>query len=1050
MRNRGSGVSWRLALPSATVLCALALALAATAAAQPGPHRLIVSPGPGQQVRSNHLRLVVRAGPEHEDLKARLNGVAIGRRFGVEPAKRRRTLDVSPIDGLRRGRNVLKVWVRGPGGYHHATVRFDIAHHRPLASAGVDRRIVVGSRVELQGLLKLDKSDQGPRHLRWAVVAAPARSLLSLRAGTVAERSAERSAFGGRRTLSPTFRPDVRGRYKVKLTASTGNGTSTNSATVYAVPPNPLIVLKTEVPATAQEPRPGIQVGGEVLRAPWLHTSGKEGDYSGTLNGVHYEATWQIVAFDRSTMALKWNRTYGLCEKGDEAYPCVIGENGDPSWVELIKELASLGPETLVVAASHPSGAGPGAVWSDPDAYSYASNNLRGIGFPVESETLYGTQMRAATAGEMSGVGVPGISTGDAKFIIGGGQSGLNGYLTPDSNSPKHYFYVPAQRVPFDTRSARSCSAVECTVAQTVGGSVVNGTIEAGQAGFLVAGFDRHTLAPVEHQTFVTATGVNEGSGSLGGREAGNMAAYINGAAERELVVTISSIHGPNQSGAVFFTPGVAPETWERLLQSIVAIGGTREGFNAAATTVGSDYTLVGRAHLEEGAAQEAVGAGARLQGALVPNAQSVYEPLSVTRGEVPPPEKLMQIVMRAPQPTAWPLEGNAEATEAIAAIGLQCSQLGGNPRGAYWTQLTTPEIATVALEQVRKSSRPANAKFSAKAFGEAKAELEKEIEYVKAVRVYMKELAQPANQAGKIGWEEASTVAAELEERLKTLKEEGQANAEYLAVIEEALEIFSLGAEVKKYEQLANFLAGAAIAAETGQTVWDANYEGASKEPGVTVQALQLGKELRIQAEADEATFARMGDIIVSDWTKLQEVGRYGGCNPNGGACGAYEELSHNEEAEQTAAAAMKRAFDRDIYEKLVPLAFPIWNTGLTINQEAKVPNEAFECNDLSHPFWGAPQLAFHRSLWQYNPVTGMKTWRVYLSVARSERTYGWAPETMLKRMFEPVPVESSNAETGGLGMNPGGFMRQGLKIAEYVSGWSCVWDESPENQIE
>ena len=183
-----------------------------------------------------------------------------------------------------------------------------------------------------------------------------------------------------------------------------------------------------------------------------------------------------------------------------------------------------------------------------------------------------------------------------------------------------------------------------------------------------------------------------------------------------------------------------------------------------------------------------------------------------------------------------------------------------------------------------------------------------------------------------------------------------------------------------------------------------------------------------------------------------MQEVGQYGGCNPNGG-CGpnnAYAELSHTEEAETTAAAAMKRAFDRDIYGKLVPLAFPIWNTGLTTNQEAKIPNDVFECNDLSHPFWGAPQLSYNRSLWQFNPATGLKTWRVYLSVARSERTYGWAPEPMLKRMYEAVPIESSNAETGGLGMNPGDFMRQGIKVSEYVSGWSCVWDESPENQIE
>jgi hypothetical protein len=1024
----------------AALVCALA---AGMAGAKKGSHgRLIVSPRPGLSVRADSVRVVVRAGPEHEDLKAKLNGVAIGRRFLVTGHERKRVLEATPVDGLRRGKNVLEVWVLKRGGYRRATVHFTIDHRRPLGSAGTDRRVVAGSRVELRGLLQLAKSDPGKKGVRWEVVKAPARSALSQPPGSSARVSAEANALGERHSLTPTFRPDVRGRYKVRLTAASGNGTSVDTATVYAVPPNPLIVLKTSVPATASEPRPGIQVGGEILRAPYMRTTGK-GSFAGTVEGVHYWAMWQVVAYDRVTMALKWNRTYGLCSGHANLYPCTVGPKGLPQFVNMAQELAAMGPETLIVASSHPTGATSALTWGPPNEDGFLEDGLTAIGLPGEATPGVGPQIETAKSGEMAAVGVPGLASGDAKIIVGGGQTGLNGYLTPDSNAPKHYFFVPAQRVPFDTRSATSCNAASCTVAQTVGGTEDNGTIGAGQAGFLVSAYDRHTLALLGHETFVTATGTNEGAGGRGAAAASAMAAYIKAISEEERLVAITSIHGPAQSQPVLYTPGVTFQTWEGLLQAITLVGGSREEFNRAATTPGSDYSLLGSQPGPEGAGSEASAPGARLRGALVPDQRSQFEAQAVTSGETAPAEKLMQILVRAPQPTAWPLEGNAEAQAAIAAIGSQCAELGPNPRAAYWTQLTDPEVATTALAEVQKSTRPATATFSAAAFAAAKKELETEIEYVRKTRVYMKELAQPANSAGKIGWQEAGLISAELEERLKDLKEEGAAKAEYFSIVEEVLEAASLAFDVGEFAKTAKFLTAAAIVAEGGQTAWEGTYSGASKPPGVTVQALQLGKQLRIQAEATEAAFARMGDVIVSDWTKLAEVGKYGGCDFNGGCGpnGEFEELSHNKEAEEVASAAMKRSFDRELYERLVPLAFPIWNTGTAEIPETGAPPEEFYCSDFSYPFNGAPALAYHRTFWLFDPATQTKFWRVYISIARSERTYGWAPETMLKRMFEPVPANSSNAEAGGLGIDPDQFMRQGLKIEEYKSGWECSW---------
>jgi hypothetical protein len=1028
-----------LTLSLVAMVCAHGLAGPAAAMGKSGPTRLVASPTSGQSVRGDQVRIVVRAGPDHADLKAWLNGVSIGRRFKVRDGARQRVLEASPIDGLRRGRNVLRVKVAKRGGYRGATVHFEIRHRRPLGSAGTDRRVVVGSRVELHGLLRLDKSDPGPKGLRWDLVKAPGRSALSAPKGG-ARASAMPTALGAGRTLSPTFRPDVLGRYQLRMTASSGNGKTEDIATVYAVPPNPLITLKTSVPATEKEPQPGIQVGGEVLRAPYMRTNGKQGSYAGTVGDVPYKAVWQVIAFDRVTMALKWNRTYGLCDGDSSEYWCAVGANGNPTKFNLPQELSQLGPEALLVLASHPSGGTAALAWGNPDESGFVTYGLKGIGLPNENEPGVGEELIAARPGEMAAVAVPGLEPGDAKFIIGGEQTGLSGYLTPDSNAPKHYFYVPSERAPFDTRSADSCGSESCTVTQFIGETKFSSSVPPGQAGFLVTGLDRRTLAPVEHQIFAVASGLNQGDDSVGAVETAAMTSYIKSLAARELMVFITSVHGPGQAQAVLFTPGTPGATWQGLTAAITAIGGTRERFNTAATTAGSDYTLVGYAGLEEGAGDEIAGTGARLRGALVPNAHSIYEPQGITSGEMAPPELLMKILLRPPKPSAWPLEGNAEATEAIVAIGKQSQLLGEDVRGSYWTQLTTAELAATAREEVQHSTRPANATFSAKAFGEAKGELESELFKVKKTRIYMKELAQPANQAGKIGWEEAGLISKELKERLEQLKEEGQAKAEYFEIAAELLEMLSLGApEFKEVEKIAKFAAAAAIAAEVGQTTWEGHYTGASRAPGLEVQALQLGKQLRIQAEASEAAFARMGDVFVSDWTKLRDVGTYGGCNPLDGTCGSFEELSQNEEAEDISAAATKRSFDRVIYERLVPLAFPIWNTGTTSNQEAKVPPQEFECEDISYPFEGAPPLAYHRSLWEFDPVTQAKTWRVYLSVARSERAYGWAPEPMLKRMFEPVPIGNTNAEAGGLGVDPGDFMRRGLKINEYVSHWVC-----------
>src|SRR4051812_1016911 len=88
---------------------------AATPSAAPPAKRLVLSPRPGQVVRSNVALLRFNPGKRARVLSARLNGKEIRGQFGRGRGGVR-TLKASLSFGLRQGRNVLRVRVRPNGG----------------------------------------------------------------------------------------------------------------------------------------------------------------------------------------------------------------------------------------------------------------------------------------------------------------------------------------------------------------------------------------------------------------------------------------------------------------------------------------------------------------------------------------------------------------------------------------------------------------------------------------------------------------------------------------------------------------------------------------------------------------------------------------------------------------------------------------------------------------------------------------------------------------------------------------------------------------------
>jgi len=1006
----------------AVALVGCALLVSPATAAPVKKSRVVISPKPGQPVTKHPVRIVVRAGRERGDVRARLNGVAVGREFRVGRTGRR-VLVASRTHGLRYGRNILRVAARRGTRVRRATRVFRVVHRLPLSGAGRDRRIAVGSKMKLRGRLALHPAGPRSRAVRWEVVRAPRRSALRRRGRATTASTGARAATGVLASATgptPSIRPDVPGRYTVRMTVGSGSTATSDSAVVYAVPPSPFMPVDTNAPG------PGIRVGTTVYRAPYMNAAGG-GSYEGSTNGSlrHWEAVVQVLVLDRTTLGLINNVTFGACVTVSpgvaEWYPCRKDDaTGLPVKVDPRNDLASWGgQEALVIASSHPS---PG--WDLGDQFYYATSILSEIGFPTDAAV----QDELRDSARIAAIGVPGMKPGDADIRVSSDGSGMRGYLTPDQNTPAHYGFAPAARVPFNTRSSQTCDSGGvgvgfCTITQTVGDQNFPGRIVKGQGGYLVSAFEPHSLAVRHSQMFATASYDH-------GASVRAMTAALKQWSDEGSLIAITSLETPGQEviSTAHWTTG--RDDWDALGAEITAIGGTRHRVNMAASGH-TDYTLVGWKDAGENGGAEALGEEARVRGVLVPDRRSHFRPANAA-DRAAPPEQLTQLIMRQPG-GSWPLDDDPDARKAIAYIGGQVPQLGSDPRAAYWTQEIDEADAELLAGRVGDVARPAGAPFSADGFTKVQEQLQLELGYVASVRSYMSKLAYPSGVQGEYAWADAKTLQDTLTGQVDQINEEAELSFDAFGLVKGLLETAAAAVGLSEEAELtAEYIEVAAASTELAKTVFEARYDGSSElDRDPTIEADNLAVELMRQADQTSNTFIRLGDIIVSDWSKLQEVGTYGACNAAEDACGqGHEEFAYSPAAQTLAAQVTKRAMDRVIHEELVPLdgSFPVWDTGVP----AAPQYTQFFCRDASYPFEGAPRLSWFRALESFDPSGGPGVWRTFLSVHRSGFTYGWLPDSVLKEMFDP-------ADPDWLGIDPLDFMLR--YRGTYVPGVTCWW---------
>jgi hypothetical protein len=690
--------------------------------------------------------------------------------------------------------------------------------------------------------------------------------------------------------------------------------------------------------------------------------------------------------------------------------------------------------------------AGAAQSWAKDNTYESALEELATIGFPathtgdggIKGDTDMTDRYQSSPVGSLTMIGVPGMGLGDADISIG---PEMNGWLTHDNSDLPAYGFVPAERAQFDTRLPMTCEfGASICIWQAIGSAGdpdPTQNVQDGTGGYLVSVYDRATLRRQGFDYFTTA---GNPSGAAGQVEA--MTNYIAHNRYRGLLFAITSMHTPGMAQPKHLVDAnVSTDTWSALTDQIVALGGTKHRFNTAASTPGSDYSLIGYPSYRGGVGSEVIGPNARIRGGLAPDQTGLFAPMGVTTNG-PAHEKLTQLVLRAPDPK-WPLDDDRGARNALSNIGHQLG-IGYDVRDAYWRKSMSASEAQGYIDDLTCDTGPCSNTpkmpappndFTAADFTHAQGQLIDELGYILKVRNYLTHLAYPLGDSqNPDAWEQAQTLETNLTQQLKDLTDAAQMEFDILGFIKSLADVAGLLIGVPDVGSLAAKAAKAfktiATASEFAKVFIDAKYGGApgSDVDSGPIQATKLGERLQAEAQATATSFKRMGDIIVSDWSKLQELGQNGhaNCNPVPGGCAdGFEEYAWTDEIGEVAGDSAAKALERTIYSNLVTLsyAYPVWDTGLSAPCDQPCgPPDAVEQNDCGYynPFSNDHKLAWFSALEVLDPSGVSPRWRTYLSVARSGVTYGWASDAILGRMFDPKHQDPDTGKPDALNMDP------------------------------
>jgi hypothetical protein len=696
-------------------------------------------------------------------------------------------------------------------------------------------------------------------------------------------------------------------------------------------------------------------------------------------NGADVANYFQVLVLDRKTLGFVSNKDYN---------------SGDA----LKKDLAQLNDSKLVIVVADRNRPG----------FHAAADTLNGIGVPDLDSLKDGSRFAA--------VGVPGMKPGAANWAEGETMTGrMQGYLTPDQY--RNYGFVSPNRHEFN-----------------YGGHEVSPCVNASPCGDTHIGYRVTFRQPESFTPYYTAVFDTNGRG-LDAKSKDDEAHSMTTALENLLrpgdLVTIEAVSNRRPGEQAYPPPlgAVSKATMGKLTDEIAKLGGTRNAFNRAATVAGvpasggAVYTLVGWAGAKEGEGAE-VAAGVDgngdvplLSGVLRPDRNGELRPAGAIDSESQP-NALAELTLQPPS-GSWPLDDDPGAKRAIAYLGSQDETLGPDPRTAYWTQ----DLDTTALiQELQAVSYPQGRNFTSEQFEAARAELIKELGWVGKVRRYLGQLAQPFSDNALTSWTAAQTIADRIYQDANV--GEGRVTVNWLEITSSILALIPvLGPEESAAARTAEQFARSWEFSVNSFGAVDRGGEPSDRE--ITIEANEVGAELVSEAQQNQETLKRMGDVIVSDYAKLSALGPHAGCNAADPDCPKQWAFSLADQA--AASANVYLGIERVAYLKLLPVGYRVFSLVREGNFQRhhprpNPPNPADYFCFAPHPWSEYPDLARSSTslLHTLDPVDHDNDWDTFVFSRFSKSDLHGTPPTsaLLDRMFNPLSA-SGNPKAGGLALN-------------------------------